>query len=294
MGAFLGQLPLPRRTAYEGLTELAQLLAKLLVQASAAWPTLSIPQSEFLAFIAERLPPGIRPRDAIGGLHVGDLYLSCGCVRGERRALECFEQEFADEIDRGVSSMAGDPIRAEDFKQEVRHKLFVGTSPAGPKIAEYSGHGSLRSWVRVTARRTYVDLMRVEDRDPAVFAGDHVVDALAGETDPELEYVKHRYRDEFRAAFTSALASLNARQRNLLRHHYVHGLRFDEVAGIFRVHRATIARWIAEAREVLLERTRAELREQLAIDTDDVDDIMRVLQADLGMNVTQLLKPAQP
>lgn len=292
--AFLDRVPPQQRKAFTCLTDLSELLADFLAQAHAAWPAVTIPDADFLGFIAERLPAELAPDEALEGLHIGDLYLACGCARTDRRALECFEHEFAQEIARGVSSMAGDAIRGDDFKQEVRHKLFLGKPPAGPKIGEYSGRGSLRRWVRITARRTYIDLMRTRQREPEVLTGDDIVEERAGEIDPELAYVKGRYREEFRTAFTAALSTLTTRQRNILRHHFVHRLRFDEIAGIYRVHRATVARWIADARDGLLERTRAALRDQLAVEGEEFDSIMRLIQTDMDVTVSRLLKRPGP
>jgi RNA polymerase sigma-70 factor (ECF subfamily) len=288
--AFLGRLAPERRAAYAAMPNLAEILGDMLAQALAVWPQITVGAEDFLGFVAERMPAEQAPEEALGGLFVTDLFLACACARQERRALEAFERDFAVEIARGVSSMAGDEVRGDDFKQEVRHKLFMGKPPAGPKIGEYSGRGSLRRWVRITARRTYIDMMRVRQREPEVLVGDEIVSERASEGDPELAYVKERYRQEFRTAFAAALATLSTRQRNLLRHHFVHRLRFDEIAGIYRVHRATIARWVADARVALLERTRGTLREQIAVEGAELDSIMRLVTADIDVTVSRLLK----
>ncbi len=286
----MAQLAPALQPAYDAVPNLDEILRDMLAQALAVWPQISLPADVFLGFVAERLPATQPPEEALGGLFVTDLFLACACARQDRRALEAFERDFAAEIARGVTAMAGDEIRGDDFKQEVRHKLFMGKPPAGPKIAEYSGRGSLRRWVRITARRTYIDIMRVQQRGPEILVGDEIVSERASENDPELAYVKARYSDEFRTAFTGALATLSTRQRNLMRHHFVHRLRFDEIAGIYRVHRATIARWIADARAALLERTRMILREQISVEGSELDSIMRVVTADIDVTVSRLLK----
>jgi RNA polymerase sigma-70 factor (ECF subfamily) len=56
------------------------------------------------------------------------------------------------------------------------------------------------------------------------------------------------------------------------------------------VHRATVARWIADARAQLLEQTHAVLRDQLSVGTDELHSIMRLIQSDLDVTVTHLLK----
>ena len=225
--AFLDRLAPSQRAVYAAMPNLGDLLGDMLAQALASWPQISLSAEEFLAHVAARLPAELAPEEALGGLFVADLFLACACAKADRRALEAFEHDFAGEIARGLTSLAGDEVRGDDFKQEVRHKLFIGKPPAGPKIGEYSGRGSLRRWVRITAKRTYIDLMRSKQREPEVLAGDEAVSERASEQDPELVYVKERYRQEFRTAFTTALSTLTTRQRNILRHHFVHRLRFD-------------------------------------------------------------------
>ncbi len=291
---FLDRLAPSQRAVYAAMPNLGDLLGDMLAQALASWPQISLSAEEFLAHVAARLPTELAPEEALGGLFVADLFLACACAKADRRALEAFEHDYASEIARGLTSLAGDEVRGDDFKQEVRHKLFIGKPPAGPKIGEYAGRGSLRRWVRITAKRTYIDLMRSKQREPEVLAGDEAVSERASEQDPELAYVKERYRQEFRTAFTTALSTLTTRQRNILRHHFVHRLRFDEIAGIYRVHRATIARWIADARTALLERTRAALREQLAVEGAEFDSIMRLVTTDMDVTVSRLLKPPGP
>lgn len=287
---FLAKLPEALRPAYAAMPNLEELLGDMVASALAAWPQIAVSAPDFLGFVAARMPVGQGPDEALGGLFVTDLFLACACARRDRRALEAFERDYAGEIARGVSSMAGDELRGDDFKQEVRNKLFVGKAPAGPKIAEYSGRGSLRRWVRITARRTYLDMMRAERRDPEILVGDDIVSERASEADPELAFVKDKYQQEFRTAFAAALGTLSTRQRNLLRHHFVHRLRFDEIAGIYRVHRATVARWIADARAGLLEQTRTILRQQIAVGASELDSIMRLVTVDLDVTVSRLLK----
>jgi RNA polymerase sigma-70 factor (ECF subfamily) len=278
------------RPSYAAVANLSELLGDMLAQALAVWPQITLSADEFLGFVAQRMPEEVPAEEALGGLFVSDLFLACACAKQDRRALEAFERDFAAEIARGVSAMAGDEIRSDDFKQEVRHKLFMGKPPAGPKIGEYSGRGSLRRWVRITARRTYIDIMRARQREPEVLVGDEIVSERASENDPELAYVKSKYQGEFRIAFSAALGTLSTRQRNLLRHHFVHRLRFDEIAGIYRVHRATVARWVADARVALLERTRTILREQIAVEGAELDSIMRLVTVDIDVTVSRLLK----
>lgn len=77
------------------------------------------------------------------------------------------------------------------------------------------------------------------------------------ERDPELEYLRRLYTHEFRLAFETAAAKLDAGERNALRAQYVHRLGIDAIANLLGIHRATAARRVANARERLLGETLA-------------------------------------
>ena len=77
--------------------------------------------------------------------------------------------------------------------------------------------------------------------------------------------IELRHRAEFRRAFNDAAAQLTDRERTLLRYRFYDGLSIDEICVLYRVHGATIARWLAAIREDLFEATRARLIRRLAI-----------------------------
>src|SRR5438128_2172894 len=81
--------------------------------------------------------------------------------------------------------------------------------------------------------------------------------------DPELGRLKEHYAADFRLAVRGGIAALGRRERTLLRQHFIDGVSLDQLAVLHRVHRATIARWIAQARRTLLELIRASLSQRL-------------------------------
>ncbi len=120
--------------------------------------------------------------------------------------------------------------------------VFVWVDGVAPRIASYSGRGALGAWVRVAAVR--VGLRLTEQRRAPMPT---IESALS--TDPELDYVRSRYKSSFSQALTEGLATLSPEERNLLRLHFVDGLTIDGLAPFFGVHRATAARRLADARQ---------------------------------------------
>src|SRR5215831_6419977 len=163
---------------------------------------------------------------ALDGLRPADLYLACSCARGLPGAIATFDREYMREVDIALARMRITGARLSDVKQLVRQRLFVGGGTAGAvtspgKISEYGGRGDLRRWVRSVAVRTCLNDLRKGKREVLV-DDDHLIAQHAiSADDPEVEYMKRTYANEFKAAFSDALTNLGAREQTLLRYHHV-------------------------------------------------------------------------
>jgi RNA polymerase sigma-70 factor (ECF subfamily) len=91
---------------------------------------------------------------------------------------------------------------------------------------------------------------------------------------PELAYLKRVYRREFGEAFAASIERLSTRERNLLRYITTEGLSVDSVAALYGVHKATVNRWLAEARRTLLSCVRDHLCRRLSIGATELDSIL--------------------
>ena len=122
--------------------------------------------------------------------------------------------------------------------------------------------------------------------------GDALEAALDGlrDPDPELRCLKQSYQQAFDQAFPEALASLSVRQRNLLRQHHLDGLRIGELAALYRVHRVTAARWLAEAREELLLRLEKALVERGVMTPGKLPAVVELLESRLSSSLGRYLK----
>jgi RNA polymerase sigma-70 factor (ECF subfamily) len=107
--------------------------------------------------------------------------------------------------------------------------------------------------------------------------------------DPQLEFLKRRDRPRFQEAFRAALAALPVRERALLRLHYAEGLSAEQLGALHRVHRATATRWLAQARQLLLDELRRGLAESLRIDRREVSSLVRLLRSQLEISLRQAL-----
>lgn len=287
--AFLGALPQAARPAFEAEPELGARLVGMIEEAKAALGSFAATDPGFAAHIAAVLPADATP-ETLARLRGGDLYLAYACAHGETLALEAFEAEFGRDIDLAIARSGNVNLAKDEFRQLVRNKLFVASPGRRPKIADYAGRGDLRSWVRVTALRMIVDLVRQHAGDREVPLEAEALGAIpAPGDDPELDYMQRVFKTEFREALQTAFARLTPRERNLLRHQVLHGLNIDQVGALYRVHRTTAFRWIEKARRSLLQHARDALKQRLHVHSGEFLSIMRVVQGDLEVSVRRLL-----
>src|SRR4029077_2480551 len=101
---------------------------------------------------------------------------------------------------------------------------LIGDEDKAPAIASYAGRGSLEGWVRATAVREGLALVRESARN--VELGDSVLER-PGSVDRT--WLVARYREPVLAAFATATTSLPREHRALLRLHYVYGLTTNEL-----------------------------------------------------------------
>jgi RNA polymerase sigma-70 factor (ECF subfamily) len=257
-------------------------LAPLVEEAERVWGTLGLRRERFETELERRLADGVTTEE----LQVADLYLACACGAGLERAIVAFEREFAGDIAAALVRVDRRGIHQDDLRQSLREKLFVGPAP---KIGEYAGRGKLRNWVRVAMLRLRIDAERRVKARPEEPAGEASAAFAALDDDPELVHLKERYREAFVAAVSASFAALEPRERNLLRQHLEHGLQTAQLATLYGVHRATLKRWLAAARERLLTATRQTMREQIGVDTVEFASVMRLLESRLDVSVRRLL-----
>jgi RNA polymerase sigma-70 factor (ECF subfamily) len=228
-------------------------------------------------------PELARHLEALGGVddlrHAADLYLACACALGHPQALAAFERTQLSRVPSYVARVDATPSFADEVTQLVRTRLLVAEPGRRPRIADYSARGALGGWVRVAALRVALDLRGERDR--------HAVD-LAPElvhADPELLLLRARYRDAFAEAVRAAISGLTTRQRRLLRMHFVDGLGIDAVGQVYRVHRATAARWLRDARESLISDTFARLGAALGMSETELHSLVRVVRSEVEVSL---------
>jgi RNA polymerase sigma-70 factor, ECF subfamily len=268
----------------EQLRALESALHQYLDAARQARPELAFDDGDFVRYVAARASAGVVPPSA----HAAELLLAFACSRGDARALAAFHDAYAAVIGRVLARRGANGELGDDAAQIVHERLLVGVNGAPPKLREYRGHGPLRSWVSTTAATTLLMMQRAKSRLREQAERDSIA-PLAEYVDPELGYLKEHYRAHVRDAIVEALTKLGDRERTLLRLHLGQQLSIDQLGAVYRVNRATAARWLAAARQELVDGARAALRARFGLSESECDSIVALVRSQLDVSIVRYL-----
>jgi len=271
-------------------------LVRQVNNASRAWPDVELDSSEVAEFFWTRVQrrsrqKGLSIPEAIEGLHCVDLYLACGCAKTNVAALRAFERTLGAEVERIARRFESRFMAASDLKQMLREKLFVAGLGEHPKIESYSGFGSLKAWLRVTATRTFLDeTRRLNGRKGGWWSTPEIED-IPDSLDVELSVLKEEYRESFKRALIAAVRELSPRERNLLRQRFMSGLSVQQLAAVYGVHRTTMSRRLSRARRALYSMTRRIFAQEIGLDSvgsDEFESAIELVMSGLDICVHQL------
>jgi RNA polymerase sigma-70 factor (ECF subfamily) len=253
-------------------------------QARAAHPSIDVPRDRFASHIAAS------GAEAEGlARHAADLYIVCACLAGDEGALAWLDAHVLTPAAATVRRIDASPGFVDEVHQRMRVALLVPEAGEA-RLVLYAARGPLRAWVGVTAVRTALMMRRSVQRAREV-SDQELAGALAmvSTGNPELELVKRQYAAAFEAALAEACAALEDRLRGALRMHFSDGLSIDEIGAVYGVHRATAARWIQRASDVLFETTRERLRARLVVSPTELDRVAELIRSQIDVSLSQLL-----
>jgi RNA polymerase sigma-70 factor (ECF subfamily) len=276
--------------------QLEKVLEWACEQGKSAWPELVISAEAFVAYLAARITPregwSGEPEllTVLGKLRFADLYLACACARGDDRAIALFEVRYLGEVARALRSAT--PTVIDETKQVLRRRFFVSEDGEPPRIAEYTGRGELKAWVRAAAVRAAWRVGRMPKGQTEVES--HVFRAVAAVGDDlELDYLKRRYLTDFEDALREAFLALEVRDRNVSRYYYGKGLSIDAIGALYKVHRSTVARWLNRITAALVEATRKRMMTKLGANRAEVSSLVRMLESRIDMTLRAVVASAE-
>jgi RNA polymerase sigma-70 factor (ECF subfamily) len=258
-------------------------LARLWSEAQGAWPAVALDADELMRALGARVADGEEPLAALAKLHIADLALAGACVRGDPQALATFEEQLLGRVPAMIARIERRPPVVDEICQVLRARLLVGDGNSPPKLADYSGRGRLASWLRVTANNEALMLLRRRREEPRP-SRELRAKAIASRVDPESALFRERHREQFQSALDEALASLEPRDRNLLRAYFVDEMTIDQLSARFRVHRSSAARWVQKAQQRVLDETQRILSERLRLSPSEFASLARLVKSELHLS----------
>lgn len=280
-------------TMMESIT-LEQTLQETWARARSPWPMIHLPVEQYLHHLAEKWPEPRENRQAaeiLPQLHHGDLYLACACMHRIAGAVEALEKHYFTRLTQLLGRKYHSSELIDEVLQRVREKLLVSRPEEEPKISQYSGEGTLLSFLQVAAFREAYDLQH-RHKPPETNEGEVVLEALAASgSDPDLTILMSRYREEFLAALHTAFAALDEAAQTLLRLRYVDRLSLPKIGALYGVHHTTILRQLTRAQDDVYQRTKAQLKVRLTLSSQEFDSLITSLRSHLDLSLSWILTP---
>ena len=255
----------------------------------AAFGQLALDDVAFVRHLARVIGVGEAGPEPIDALSIEDLYLACACLTEAPGAVAAFEARHRATITGAIARMMA-PSDVDEARQQLVQSLLVGSEASPPKIGTYAGKAPLDRWLGVSAQRAA--LMWLRGNRAETRARDAAANEAAGapETHPENAYIKERYRGEFEVALGQALDRLPDRDRVLLRLHLVNGVSVEKIGKMFSVSQPTASRWLAAAREKLLEDIKQALGARLGTSSAELASLAGMVASRLDLSLSMLLK----
>jgi RNA polymerase sigma-70 factor (ECF subfamily) len=200
--------------------------------------------------------------DYVSSLHLRDLGLACACSQGSEAAWEDFVTGYRSFLRAASAAILHctpfDPsaIELADSLFSDLYGLSGQTAGSSSLFRYFHGRSSLKTWLRAVLVQRRVDQVRVLrkfdslDEQPSDGESRRIREPAIVEVpaDPRRE----QYLERFREALTTALASLDARDRSRLQLYYAEGRTLAEIGRAIGEHESSVSR--------NLERIRKELR----------------------------------
>ena len=263
--------------------DLPATLRRAVEDGRAAWPDVDVPADAFEAYLRSRSKGG-----EVAELNMADLYLACGCDRGDTRAIALFDQVHLVPLAAILRSAGYSADFAAEIAQIVRVRLLSADRKHPQGLLAYGGRGSLAGWVRIVALRTAVDVSRMEGR--ARIRAESV--SVIAPPSPEEAAIRARYADSFDQAFRDAFRALDAGDRLILRLHFSEQLPLEGLAQVLGFSRATAGRRVLGARNRLRDETLRLLGERLHASPTEVESVLAALRSQLELSLGALVSVA--
>ncbi len=212
-----------------------------------------------------------------------EIVLARWYASGAPAAAEAFVAAFGDVV-RSIGMRSLRPEEVDDYQQRVLISFLLSDGSSAPRIARYSGRGSLRGFVRTVASRFAIDLRRARgvESQPSGLAS-----TVAAELDPAARLESEQAKAIMAEALTGALRALKPGERRALRMRYVLGFSVARTAEALGIHEISVSRLVTRVRDRLFK----QVHDALSRDSSAAaPEALAALSASLEISLTQWLR----
>ncbi len=230
-----------------------------------------------------------RKRGAPDPARAADVFVAAAIEEGNEQALRWLGQRVHQAV-AALGSRVPQHLHA-DVESEVLSLVAVAAPDRPARVADYAARGPFLGWLQVVVSRAA--LGRAQAASPRL-ADEELERAVLDDLQqpaqaPELVALRSRFQGVLGPSLRAAAGRLDARARSLISMHYLDSVSLEEIARAYQVHRATAARWLADARESFLEATRDELAKRAKLSRLEVDSVVRVLQSQVDVSLRRVM-----
>ena len=240
------------------------------------------------------LAPGVQASRAQVGafwrtLQLRDLALAHACALGRDAAWRQFLALYREPLTRAAIGITGSAVRGKELADSLYSEMYGLTERDGQRrspLASYSGRGSLKGFLRATLAQRNVDHYRRTCREAPLAVEDLPAATPAFAPPPDV-------LSRLSASLRATLAPLAPEERFLLSAWFLDRRTLLEIAGLLRVHEATVSRRVkrltSRLHKDLLRKLQASGMSRLA-----AEEALGADPRDLDINLRSLLQASQP
>lgn len=235
-----------------------------------------------------------------------DLCLVLACESGDEAAWSDLVANFDSTVKSAARKMSSNNEDAEDLASSIWAELYGLRQDADgkkkSKLSYYSGRGSLGGWLRAVVSQLAVDEFRKqskyvqieEDREfenlAESAANNSLNDQVVHHADsPEEQLTQKRTANDITTALTSAIESLEAEDKLILKLYYFDDLKLKDIAATFGYHEATASRRLARIQTDIRKTVEKTLKAEKGWTETEVRSQLADAAAKLGLSFEKIL-----
>jgi RNA polymerase sigma-70 factor (ECF subfamily) len=243
--------------------------------------------------------------DFVDEIHSDDLCLIIACEKSDEKAWEDLVAGFDPVVKSAARKIAPNAEDAEDLASSIWAELYGlkqgDDGERKTKLVYYSGRGSLGGWLRAIISQMAVDRYRKQSRIVQI-EETREFENLAEESsnnsnnssvvthtdDPEKVFTEKQTSQDVAAALRTAIASLEAEDRLVLKMYYFDDLKLKDIAAVFGYHEATASRKLVRVQNDIRKAVEKTLKTRHGWSDGEVQKYLSETAAGLGISFEKM------